>query len=154
MDRTELRAARERVKDRLKGYRDTQKEIKRIDNELTELEAEMIYPRSPNLDGMPHGGAGGDAFLRYMDRKDALTRDYYNAKAHLLDELDAIERAIQHLPEKQKTLVWYRYVEGMRWEDIAEAMAYSWKQVHNIHAAALDRLIPVFGSEREESIND
>lgn len=150
MDRNELRAARTRVKDRLRGYQDTKKEIKRLDDEIVELEAEMIYPSSPNLDGMPHGGAGGDAFLRYMDRKDALTQDYYLAKERLIDELSNIERAIQHLPDKPKTVVWLRYVGCRRWEDICEEMHYSWKQVHNFHAAALDRLIPIFGSEREE----
>ena len=150
MDRNELRAARLRVKDRLKGYQDTKKEIKRLDDEIIELEAEMIYPSSPNLDGMPHGGAGGDAFLRYMDRKDSLTRDYYSAKERLLNELDTIERAIQYMPEKQKTVVWLRYVGGLRWEDICEEIHYSWRQVHYLHAAAIDRLIPVFGSEREE----
>lgn len=42
--------------------------------------------------------------------------------------------------ETEQAVLTYRYLRGMRWEDICDKMYYSWKQIHRIHTRAIDRL--------------
>ena len=39
--------------------------------------------------------------------------------------------------EREKLLLTYRYLRGMRWTAICELMKHSWQHVHRIHASAL-----------------
>ena len=49
----------------------------------------------------------------------------------LYDKIEALE------DEQEKRLLKYRYIRGYRWEDIADKMGYSVRQVFNIHNSAL-----------------
>jgi DNA-directed RNA polymerase specialized sigma subunit len=40
--------------------------------------------------------------------------------------------------EQEKRLLKYRYIRGYRWEDIADKMGYSVRQVYNIHNKAMN----------------
>lgn len=52
----------------------------------------------------------------------------------LYDKIETLE------DEQEKRLLKYRYLRGWRWEDIAEIMGYSIRQVFNIHKKALQLL--------------
>jgi hypothetical protein len=40
----------------------------------------------------------------------------------------------------------HRYLEGLTWEKVCVEMNYSWRQTHNIHARALDKLVDLLGA--------
>jgi DNA-directed RNA polymerase specialized sigma subunit len=40
--------------------------------------------------------------------------------------------------ENEKDVLTYRYLRGMKWEDIAVKMGYSWRRIHYIHSKALE----------------
>ncbi len=44
---------------------------------------------------------------------------------------------------KQILILRYRYIDFMKWEDIAEKMDYSLKSVHRIHSAALNAVADI-----------
>ena len=46
------------------------------------------------------------------------------------------------LPERDKTLMELRYLEGLTWEKVAERMSYSTRQVLRIHGDILISLFP------------
>lgn len=50
---------------------------------------------------------------------------------NLYDKIEELEN------EQEKRLLKYRYLRGWRWEDIADKMGYSIRQVFNIHKKAL-----------------
>lgn len=52
----------------------------------------------------------------------------------------AIEQAIESLEPTARMLMRYRYIDGRKWEEICLLMSYSWRQVHRLHAAALEEL--------------
>ena len=52
----------------------------------------------------------------------------------LYDKIEALE------DEQEKRLLKYRYIRGYRWEDIAEKMGYSIRQVFNIHNKIIYRI--------------
>lgn len=57
-----------------------------------------------------------------------------------LREMQCIENIIEGLDEKEKLLMRYRYIKGLKWETICYKMDYSWRQIHNIHSKILKEL--------------
>lgn len=52
----------------------------------------------------------------------------------LYDKIEALE------DEQEKRLFKYRYIRGYRWEDIADKMGYSVRQVFNIHRKTIYKI--------------
>lgn len=49
-----------------------------------------------------------------------------------------IERQIRQMEnEDEQEVLRVRYIKGLKWEEVALKMNYSWKQVHRIHSSAL-----------------
>ena len=44
-------------------------------------------------------------------------------------------------------LMRYRYIDGLKWEEVAVRMNYSWTQTHDIHGKALKQLNKEAGGE-------
>lgn len=135
------REARERVKAQLHEYRDLRKEEAQLRRKLEEVEAAMASPRTPRLDGMPRGGSGGDPVSTIVTQHLALMGRYTDQLIRLAKIQLAVEQMIESLPSKERMVLRYYYLDGMTWEKVCVAINYSWRQVHNIHAAALDRLV-------------
>lgn len=57
--------------------------------------------------------------------------------AAILRDIDA---RLDALPSDQRRLLRMRYVQGWRWEKIAQKMCYSRSEVFRIHGRALDNL--------------
>lgn len=129
------------TKETLKAYKDLRQERDRLALMIEELEMTMYGPRSPRLDGMPHGGGeNGGPIEGLAIKHDELIR-LYQAK---IDELTAaikdIEAAIEPLPPRERTLIRLHYINGLTWEQVCIVMSYSWKQTHRIHSKALEML--------------
>lgn len=68
-------------------------------------------------------------------------RQYYRQEMERLDlEQLAIEKAINSLDSRERTVLRLYYIEGLNWEQVAVKVNYSWTATHNIHSAALDKL--------------
>ena len=129
------------TKEQLKAYKDIKREWVDISRRIEELEAAMYGPRSQQLDGMPHGGAGSnDVREEQIERKAELLAMYRAKEAELDAALVEIEKAIEKLTPRERRLVRLHYVDGLTWEQVCVEMVYSWPQVHRIHAAALKSL--------------
>lgn len=62
----------------------------------------------------------------------------------------AIEKAIENLEPTARMLMRYRYIDGRKWEEICLLMSYSWRQVHRLHAAALETLRGVKNEQKND----
>jgi len=78
----------------------------------------------------------GDIVANMMSVQDEITQELDRAYGAML----RIERAIQVLPAREMYLIRERYIEMKCWEQICVDMSYCWKQVHRIHAEALQSL--------------
>lgn len=68
-------------------------------------------------------------------------RDCYREKLGQVEkEQLAIERAIDALESKARTLIRFRYIDGLKWEEVCEKLHYEWAQTHIIHSEALKKL--------------
>ena len=129
------------TKEQLMEYRSIRREIDQIREIMRQMRLEAEGLRAVSLTGMP--SAAG----KQTDRVGAAIARYLEASQPYADKLDAltakqaeIEYAIASLPQLEREMMRYRYLQGMRWEDICVRMHYSWRQVHRLHAAALKRL--------------
>ena len=68
--------------------------------------------------------------------------------SELLDLRMEIRKTISLIEDAKRILVLrHRYIDFMKWEDIAEKMDYSLKSIHRIHLAALDDVAEILISK-------
>lgn len=140
----ERKEAKHRIRSRLNKYTALEAERVQILDKIKELEARRTAPGTSKWDAMPRGGGGGgdDALVNGIDRSDEL-RALYIRKVEELEQAQlAIEVLIGSgaLDSTERKLMRHRYIDGLTWEKVCVKMDYSWRQTHNIHAAALDKL--------------
>lgn len=117
-------------------YRDSVRRVTRIESELAEIRA-MKLGTGINYDGMPSGFGESDlsdyfADLDKMERK--LRAERYKRIMIYVD----ISRRIEKLKSQtERDVLFYRYIKGFDWWEVAENMRYSERQVHRFHAKAL-----------------
>lgn len=129
------------TKEQLKEYRSIKLERDRLADMIKELEAVLYSPRSQRLDGMPRGGSSPGSMVEGAVIKHTELLDRYEQKVlELSKALVEIEEAIEVLEPRERTLIRLHYAEGLTWEEVCVAMNYSWRQVHRIHAKALETL--------------
>ena len=133
--------ARQRVKDRLHQYTQLKKEQLQIQEELERIEMETTAVSSPNMDGMPRGSGVSDPVMAAAFARISIKERYQEQLEKLAAEQLALEKMIEGLDPVERRLLRYRYLDGLTWENVCVAMCYSWRQTHNIHARALDKLV-------------
>ena len=120
----------EQKKAYLRGYRKHGKRIKRIEAEIAEIRSMKMYP-SMNNDGMPHG-SGYAAELR--EKEDKL---YYEGVEQVKTYNDISGRIRELEDEDERDVLFYRYIKGLRFWEIAQAMDYSEDWIYKLHGRAL-----------------
>lgn len=126
----------EKKKEYLRSYRTAKRREKYILEEIQRLRADKMFP-SLVVDGMPHGSGGGD-LARYMELVEEQIEKLGKERLEAAEAYTGIECRIRQMKnETEKEVLRLRYIRGMKWEDIAVEMGYSWKHIHRIHGSAL-----------------
>lgn len=127
-------------KDFLNRYRDNEREIRRLQNEIQRWK-DSAYITSVKYTGAGGGTDGQDKLQVNVERlvrlQNRLTAQM-RARIQLRDE---IEDAIESVPDDRlQLLLRYRYIEGLTFERIAVELNYSWRQTVRMHGRALSEL--------------
>ncbi len=131
-----VQSENEQKKEYLKGYRGHVRRINRIETELAELRA-MRSSMSVNNDGMPHGSGQSD-LSGYAAELDRLERSLIKERYERIRTYKDIAIRIKKLKsENEKDVLFYRYIAGLAWWEIAEKMSFSERQIFRIHGKAL-----------------
>lgn len=126
----------EMKKEYLRHYREHVRRIRRIEEELEELQT-MKLSISVKNDGMPHGSGHSD-MSGYAAELDQLERRLLQERYHRVLAYKVISEQIEKLScEKEKDVLFYRYIKGLEWEKIAEKMGYSERHIYKYHGKAL-----------------
>lgn len=142
---------KDELKKQLHSYRALKAEQRQITLELEKVETFMTAPRGTKWDAMPRGSSGGDPMLGVVTHHLALKERYQTKLAELAEAQNRIEELIESLEPMERKLFRHRYIEGLAWEEVCVAIGYSWRQTHNIHGDALDKLVDA-ELEKEASI--
>lgn len=132
---------KEETKAWLRSYRTKKLEADHLDRLIQKLEAEIYNPKTTRFDKIPGSVHGAGSPTERLAIKHVDLLDKYRAmRDELLAEQLQIEEAIETLDEIERTLMRLYYIEGLVWEEVAVAINYSWRQTHNLHGRALDKL--------------
>ena len=124
-------------KEYLRKYRTHVRRIHRINAEIAELRSMKISP-SVNNDGMPHGGCGQSDLSGYAAELDRMVQELIDERYYRIKDYQEIVGRIKKLKsENEKDVLFYRYIRGMDWWEIAEKMKFSERQIFRIHGKAL-----------------
>lgn len=107
--------------------------------ELERLKQLSTSISSPNLSGMPSSGRKTEAPFVNCISKIIDLESYINSEIDRFVDLKKEIRKVIYTAQttEQKLILKYRYMEFMKWEDIAAKMDLSMKQVYRIHNEAL-----------------
>lgn len=129
-------AENEKKKEYLRGYRKHIRRMQRIEAELVEIRS-MRSSMSAKTDGMPRASGQRD-MSDYAAELDQLERNLVLEKQERIAEYKGIVKSIKDLQdENEMDVLFYRYITGLDWWEIAEKMKYSERQVHRFHGKAL-----------------
>lgn len=129
----------EEVKTWLRSYRYLKSEAERLEEELAEWRSKA-EKMTRELSGMPSGSGGGDKVPACVEKIWELERKLSAKLSDAVEQRQAIERAIESLPDKKKQLMRYRYIDGMKWEKVAVEMNMEYRWVLRIHGRALQEI--------------
>ena len=134
----EVKTENEQKKEYLWSYKEHVRRVNRISEEIKELRETMMSVRAINYDGMHHGSGGqGDlsgGVARIRGLIDELKRE---RELRIMTYQDIVWRIKKLRSRNEDDVLFYRYIKGMEWYEIAEAMGYSERQIHRIHGNAL-----------------
>ena len=129
----------EKKKNYLRGYRRHGKKIKRIDAEIEEIRGMKMYPSLKN-DGMPHGSGQSD-LSEYAAELQEKEDELYREGVEQVKTYNDISNRIKQLEnEDERDVLFYRYIKGMEWWEIARTMDYSERWIYELHGRALENL--------------
>lgn len=123
----------------LRGYRRHGRKIKRIEAEIDEIRS-MKESISVNNDGMPRGSGQSD-LSGYVAQLSELEEKLYREGVEQVKTYKEISHAISQLDnEDERDVMFYRYIKGLEWWEIAKTMNCSESWVYELHGRALKNL--------------
>ena len=126
----------EKKKEYLKSYRRAVRREKEIEDEIRQLRLDKMFPSVVN-DGMPKGTNQSDlsGYAALLDEQiSELIQERYK-RAKLRADIENSIRAMEN--EDEQRVLRLRYIRGLKWEEIAVEIKYSYMQTHRIHSMAL-----------------
>ena len=136
MKELDVKQENERKKEYLDGYRKCVRQLDSLNEELSEIRINKMFP-SLIQDGMPHAHTTTD-LSGYAARIDKIERKIVKARYQKINKLKNIRDRIERMSdENEKDVLFYRYIKGMKWEEIAVKMMYTYRNVTKIHGRAL-----------------
>ena len=127
----------ERKKEYLRQYIQCLRSIDRITELMDKIRVDIICPSSKNSD-MPCTTNNLHDLSDYIVKEDELANEMLRLRYERIQTYTDIFRRIEQLEdEDERAVLTYRYIHDCEWEEIANKIHVSWRQVHRIHARAL-----------------
>lgn len=128
-----------KAKEFLRQYEYADKRAKRLQAEY-ERELELIDSVRSTLggDGMPHGSGVSrrteDAAIRLADK----AMRWKMAQVEAIEKRQEVFELIRDVEGTEGEILYERYINLRRWEDICVVIHLSWRQTHRLHGKALN----------------
>ena len=123
----------------LQACRKIRGEIETLNERITRLRSQAERMSRP-LSLAPGGGQADDALSVYAARLDELERQLAEKVIALEEQLQACEELFCTLPTQQAKVMRLRYIEGLRWRQVARRAHYCRQHCTKIHKAALEKM--------------
>ena len=118
-------------------YRAIERRINRLIDEKAAWNAKATATTS-SISEMPRSGGGSDKIQTTVEKIIEIEEKLDHEIDALVDLRNRIEAAVEKLEDgRLRDVMRYRYIDGMKWEQIAVEMHYSYMQVCRLHGKAL-----------------
>lgn len=128
------------TKERLRRYIWLKQECLQLQAYLDRIMADMSTVTSPRLTGMPRANTPkglDEIVIRYEE----ISSKYEKQLKQYQRETIEIENAILGMADpRYRLLLRYRYMDGLKWETIADLMHYEVSSLYKMHGQALREL--------------
>ena len=125
----------------LNSYLSIKSRLKRLGLMYIQCDLDTMLP-SIQSDGLPHAH-NPHGLETYAQKRDKLERDIEQTRKELIDKLSEIVWNIDHMAdETERSVLYYRYIEGMKWDDVADTVGYTRQHTDRIHGEALRHFNP------------
>lgn len=127
----------EQKKEFLMSYQLAKRDVTRLEEQLAEVRIGEMSPGCEIGDGLPHAHNVTD-LSEYAVKVEEIEQKIIKARYRRICAFEQVRDCIEAMDdEREKLLLTYRYLRGMRWTAICELMKHSWQHIHRIHASAL-----------------
>lgn len=128
------------TKERLRRYIWLKQECRQLEAYLERTMRDMASVSSPRLTGMPHSN-DPKGLDEIVVRYDEIVRKYEQRLKLYTKETLAIEKSIDQLEDPRlRLLLRYKYIDGLKFETIADLMHYDVRWIHVLHGRALQEI--------------
>ena len=125
----------------LNSYLSIKSRLKRLGLMYIQCDLDTMLP-SIQSDGLPHAH-NPHGLETYAQKRDNLERDIEQTRKELIDKLSEIVWNIDQMAdETERSVLYYRYIEGMKWDDVADTVGYTRQHTDRIHGEALRHFNP------------
>lgn len=123
----------------LQQYRAIQQEITQLEKQIDRLEMLARSPRISDLSGMPRSGRVTDG-MDVVAKIEDLRAQYYAKLSQFLELQGMAENIMEGLGYEERTIVRYKYIDGLTNATIAERVHWSERTVRRRLKAAMKKL--------------
>lgn len=140
------------AKEFLRSARGVDRRVDEAQERLERLRAKLENGRMSSLTGMPRGGGAdwtetADRLIELEKRVNARIRELVRLKRAAMDAIDRVGDA------RQREVLELYYLDGYKWEQVAERMEMDVRQVFRLHGKALQRIVvPEEGREKLKNV--
>lgn len=125
------------TKERLRRYIWLKQECRQLQAYLERIRNDMSVATSPRLTGMPHA-KDPKGLDEIVIRYEEICGKYEKQLKRYQQETVAIENAIEGVQDPRLRLILrYKYMDGLKWETIADIMRYDVRWIYRLHGEAL-----------------
>jgi len=127
------------AKEFLRRARAADRLIDQATERVERIRSRLESGRMSNITGMPRGGAAdwtdtANALIELERRVNERVRDMCRLKRLAMDAIDQVEEA------RLREVLELYYLDGYTWEQVAEQMGYSRRNVTTLHGVALRKI--------------
>ena len=134
-----IKQLNEKKKTYLRQYRRHSRKIKMIEAEIEEIRSMKMYPSQSN-DGMPKGTNQSDLSSYAAELTEKEDELYEKGVEQVMIYKDIEQRIKSIDDEDEREVLFYRYIKGKSFWEIAQLMDYSESWIHELHGKALKKL--------------
>ena len=126
------------AKEYLQQYRHIQREIEDIDRRMAQIRLKYAAPSAINYSDMPKAHNSEHDLSDYIVKMDELTNYMISKYTRLRGiEVDIYMRVDRMENQQERELLRFRYIDGMTWAEVADALNTTERNVYFIHGRAL-----------------
>lgn len=126
------------VKEYLRQYEVAERIARRLKTEYDMQMQKIDAIKSPmNTDGMPHGSGISNRTEQSALRLVEAAERYKDAEVEALKKRQQVFELIWNVPGLKGDILYERYINLKSWDQVADSVHYSLRQVHNIHGQVL-----------------